>query len=165
MNYRHAYHAGNHTEVFKHSALCLLLLELRKKPKPFTVLDTHAGAGMYDILSQEAQKTGEAQDGIGVIFGKEVPAASAYLEIVQRLNPNGLRSYPGSPALVQALLRKEDRLIACELREDDAARLRKTFREDLRISVHRRDGYEAVGAFVPPPTRRGLVFVDPPFEQ
>jgi 23S rRNA (adenine2030-N6)-methyltransferase len=93
MNYRHDFHAGNHTEVFKHAALCLLLLELRKKPKPFTVLDTHAGVGMYDILSPKAQKTGEAQDGIGVVFGKAVPAASAYLEIVQRLNPNGLRSY------------------------------------------------------------------------
>ena len=165
MNYRHDFHAGNHTEVFKHSALCLLLLELRNKPKPFTVLDTHAGAGMYDILSPKAQKTREAQDGIGVVFGKDVPAATAYLEIVQRLTPKGLRSYPGSPALVQALLRKEDRLIACELREDDAARLRTTFSEDRRISVHCRDGYKAIGAFVPPSTRRGLVFIDPPFEQ
>jgi 23S rRNA (adenine2030-N6)-methyltransferase len=165
MNYRHDFHAGNHTEVFKHSALCLLLLELRKKPKPFTVLDTHAGAGMYDIHSPEAQKTGEAQDGIGVVFGKDVSAASEYLEIVHRLNPNGLRSYPGSPALVQALLREADRLIACELREDDATRLRTTFSGDRRISVHCRDGYEAIGAFVPPSIRRGLVFIDPPFEE
>jgi 23S rRNA (adenine2030-N6)-methyltransferase len=158
MNYRHAFHAGNHTEVFKHSALCLLLLELRKKPKPFTALDTHAGAGMYDLLSPEAQKTGEARDGIGTIFREDVPATSTYLEIIRKLNPDGLRYYPGSPTIVQSLLRKDDRLIACELREDDAVRLRSTFRRDKRVSVHRRDGYEAVSAFVPPATRRGLVF-------
>lgn len=165
MNYRHVFHAGNHTEVFKHSILCLLLLELRKKPKPFTVLDTHAGAAMYDLLSLEAEKTGEARQGIGLVFAKNTPAASAYLEIVRRLNPDGLRCYPGSPAIVQSLLRPDDRLIACELREDDAALLRANFGEDRRISVHRRDGYEAIGAFIPPATRRGLVFIDPPFEQ
>lgn len=165
MNYRHAFHAGSHTEVFKHSAFSLLLLELQKKTKPFTVLDTHAGAGVYDILSLEAQKTGEARDGIGLIFGKNLPSASPYLEAVQRLNADGLRCYPGSPAITQALLRKDDRLIACELRKDDAARLRARFGKDRRISVHRRDGYEAIGAFVPPPTRRGLVFIDPPFEE
>ena len=165
MNYRHAFHAGNHTEVFKHSALCLVLLELRKKPKPFMVLDTHAGAGIYDVLSPEALKTGEAQDGIGSILGKHVPAASAYLEIVRQLNPDGFSRYPGSPAIVQALLRRDDRLIACERHEDDAVRLRTTFREDRRISIHRRDGYEAIGAFVPPPSHRGIVFIDPPFEQ
>lgn len=120
---------------------------------------------MYDLLCPEAEKTGEARDGIGLVFEKDVHAASAYLEIVRRLNPDGLRCYPGSPTIVQALLRQDDRLIACELREDDAARLRVNFREDPRISVHRRDGYEAIGAFVPPPTRRGLVFIDPPFEE
>lgn len=165
MNYKHVFHAGNHTEVFKHSALCLLLLELRKKPTPFTILDTHAGAGIYDILSTEAQKTGEAQNGIGVVIGKDIPAASAYLEIVRRANPNGLCRYPGSPAIVQALLRNNDNLIACELLQDDAKRLRATFHDDKRISVHHRDGYEAIRAFVPPQTRRGLVFVDPPFEK
>jgi 23S rRNA (adenine2030-N6)-methyltransferase len=165
MNYRHAFHAGNHTEAFKHSALCLLLLELRRRPKPFTVLDTHAGAGMYDLLSPEAEKTGEARDGIGVVFGKDVPAASDYLDIIRRLSPGGLRYYPGSSAIVRALLRTDDRLIACELRKDDAALLRSAFSEDRRISVHCRDGYEAIGAFVPPISRRGLVFIDPPFEE
>jgi 23S rRNA (adenine2030-N6)-methyltransferase len=165
MNYRHAFHAGNHTEVFKHSALSLLLLELRKKPKPFTILDTHAGAGLYDLHSPESEKSGEAQEGVGLIFEKDLPAASAYSETVQHLNPNELHCYPGSPAIVRALLRKDDRLIACELRKDDAARLRANFGEDRRISVHCRDGYEAIGAFVPPPTRRGLVFIDPPFEE
>jgi 23S rRNA (adenine2030-N6)-methyltransferase len=165
MNYRHAYHAGNHTEVFKHSVLYLLLVDFQRKLTPFTVLDTHAGAGTYDLLSPEAQKTGEAQSGISLVIDKEVPTASGYLDIVRRLNPASLRYYPGSPAIIQALLRDDDRLIACELREDDAALLRANFRNDHRISVHRRDGYGAIAAFVPPLARRGLVFVDPPFEQ
>lgn len=129
------------------------------------MLDTHAGAGIYDLQSPEAQKTGEAWDGIGRILRKDVPTASAYLDIVRGLNPNGLCSYPGSPALIQALLRRTDRLVACELREDDASQLRADLRKDRRISVHQRDGYEAIGALVPPPTRRGMVFIDPPFEQ
>ena len=164
MNYRHAFHAGNHTEVFKHSVLSLLLVELGKKPKPFVVLDTHAGAGVYDLLSAEAAKTGEAKDGIGRILEKRVPSAHAYLDVVRRLNPDGLRAYPGSPAIVQALLRPDDRLIACELRDEEAATLRANFKGDARISVHLRDGYEAIGAFVPLRTRRGMVFIDPPFE-
>jgi 23S rRNA (adenine2030-N6)-methyltransferase len=165
MNYRHLYHAGNHTEVVKHSVLCLLLHELQRKPNPFAVLDTHAGAGKYDLSSPEAQTTGEAQDGIGKVIDRAIPAAAIYLDIVRRLNPAGLRYYPGSPAIVQSLLRENDRLIACELREDDAALLRANFRNDRRVSIHHRDGYEAIGALVPLATKRGLVFIDPPFEQ
>ena len=165
MNYKHAFHAGNHTEVFKHSVLCLLLAHLQKKPKPFAVLDTHAAAGVYDLLSAEARKTGEAQDGIARVIDKHVPAASPFFELVRRLNQEGLRIYPGSPAIVQSFLRHDDRLIACELRNDDAISLCANFKDDGRISVHRRDGYEAITALVPPPTRRGLVFIDPPFEQ
>jgi 23S rRNA (adenine2030-N6)-methyltransferase len=165
MNYKHAYHAGNHAEVFKHSALCLLLLALRRKPKPFTVLDTHAGAGMYDLDALEPQKTGEALDGIGRVIEKDIRSASAYLDIVRRLNPVHLRYYPGSPTLVRALLRANDRLIACELRDDDAALLHDNFKKDPQVSIHHRDGYEAIGAFVPLRTRRGLVFIDPSFER
>jgi 23S rRNA (adenine2030-N6)-methyltransferase len=165
MNYRHAYHAGNHTEVFKHAVLVLLLQHLRQKPRPFTVLDTHAGAGIYDLCAPEARKTGEAQDGIGRVLDKDVPTARVYLDLVRRMNPAGLRLYPGSPAIVQALLRDSDRLIACELREDDAVLLRAKFREDRRVSVHCRDGYEAMIALLPPAIQRGLVLVDPPFEQ
>jgi 23S rRNA (adenine2030-N6)-methyltransferase len=121
MNYKHAYQAGNHTEVFKHSVLCLLLLELCKKPTPITMLDTHAGAGLYDLDSPEAQKTGEAREGIGRVIAKDVPSAAAFLNVVRSINPGPLRYYPGSPAIAQALLRERDRLIACELRKDDAA--------------------------------------------
>jgi 23S rRNA (adenine2030-N6)-methyltransferase len=112
MNYKHAFHAGNHTEVFKHSVLCLLLLELGRKPKPFTILDTHAGAGFYDLLSPEARKTGEAQDGVGAVLDKNIPAAASYLHFVRELNPNGLSRYPGSPVIAQHFLRDDDRLIA-----------------------------------------------------
>jgi 23S rRNA (adenine2030-N6)-methyltransferase len=165
MNYRHSYHAGNHTEVFKHSVLVLLLLHLLKKPGPFMVLDTHAGSGLYDLTSEDAKKTGEAIDGIGRVIDRNIPAATAYLDLIRRLNPTGLRSYPGSPTIVQSFLRKNDLLTACELHKDDAATLRRNFKDDRRVSVHHRDGYEAINAFLPPPTRRGLVFVDPPFER
>jgi 23S rRNA (adenine2030-N6)-methyltransferase len=165
MNYRHAYHAGNHSDVFKHAVLVMLLEHLRKKPKPFTVLDTHGGAGRYDLRAPEAGKTGEAADGIGRIIAASLPAAAAYLELIRRLNPDGLVEYPGSPAIIAAFLRADDRLIACELHEEEAAKLRRAFRDDPRVAVHHRDGYEAIKAFVPPPTRRGLVFIDPPYEK
>ena len=165
MNYRHAYHAGSHIDVFKHAVLVMLLEHLRKKAKGFTVLDTHAGAGRYDLTAIEAQKTGEAADGIGRVIGKDIPAAAAYLDLIRRLNPDGLRTYPGSPAIIAAFLRDDDRLIACELHEEEAAKLRRAFRGDPRVAVHHRDGYEAITAFVPPPSRRGLVFIDPPYEK
>jgi 23S rRNA (adenine2030-N6)-methyltransferase len=165
MNYRHAYHAGNHIDVFKHAVLVWLLEHLRKKPKGFTVLDTHAGAGRYDLTAIEAEKTGEAADGIGRVIGGDIPTAAAYLDLIRRLNPDGLRTYPGSPAIIAAFLRDDDRLIACELHEEEAARLRRAFRGDPRVAVHHRDGYEAINAFVPFPSRRGLVFIDPPYEK
>jgi 23S rRNA (adenine2030-N6)-methyltransferase len=162
MNYRHGYHAGNHTEVFKHSALVLLLNHLREKPKPFMVLDTHAGVGQYDLRSLEAQKTGEAADGIGAVLGELRGAALPYLRAVREHLRRG--SYPGSPSIIAELLRDCDRLIACELHPEDARKLRVNFKHDRRVAVHHRDGYEAMLAFLPPPERRGLVFCDPPFE-
>jgi 23S rRNA (adenine2030-N6)-methyltransferase len=165
MNYRHAYHAGSHIDVFKHAVLVMLLEHLRKKAKAFTVLDTHAGAGRYDLTAIEAQKTGEAADGIGRVIGKDIPAAAAYLDLIRRLNPDGLRTYPGSPAIIAAFLRDDDSLVACELHEEEAAKLRRAFRGDPRVAVHHRDGYEAITAFVPPSSRRGLVFIDPPYEK
>jgi 23S rRNA (adenine2030-N6)-methyltransferase len=165
MNYRHAYHAGNHIDVFKHAVLVMLLEHLRAKSKPFTVLDTHAGAGRYDLTSVEAGKTGEAADGIGRVFGKALPSVPAYPDLIRGLNPDGLVAYPGSPAIVAAFLRSDDRLIACELHEEEAAKLRRAFRGDPRVAVHQRDGYEAINAFVPFPSRRGLVLIDPPYEK
>lgn len=165
MNYRHAYHAGNHTEVFKHAVLAALLEHLRSKPAPFMALDTHAGIGIYDLRSEEALKTMEAGAGIGRVARSSAPALKPYLDIVHALNGSAVETYPGSPEIARRLLRDKDRLIACELHPEDAARLKSTFRGDRRVAVHHRDGYEAVRAFCPPPERRGLVFMDPPFER
>ncbi|MCC7272030.1 MAG: 23S rRNA (adenine(2030)-N(6))-methyltransferase RlmJ [Alphaproteobacteria bacterium] len=163
MNYRHAYHAGNHTEVFKHAVLALILDRLRQKPAPFMVLDTHAGLGLYDLRSPEALKTGEAAAGIGAVLasGRELPGP--YLSVVRPFTDRGL--YPGSPAIAAAMLRAHDRIAACELHPEDVAVLRRNFRDDRRVAVHHRNGYEALLALIPPPERRGLVFVDPPYEK
>ena len=163
MNYRHAYHAGNHTEVFKHVALVLLLEHLRRKAKPFFVLDTHAGLGQYDLTSPEAERTGEAREGIGVVLARPPhPGLAPYLSVVKPWTDRGF--YTGSPAIVAGLLRDGDRLAACELHPEDAEVLRANFRRDRRVAVHHRDGYEALPALIPPPERRGLVFIDPPYE-
>jgi 23S rRNA (adenine2030-N6)-methyltransferase len=165
MNYRHAFHAGNHTEVFKHAALVFVLEHLLQKPQPFMVLDTHAGLGTYDLTSIEAQKTGEFEQGAARVFGGELAAAPAYLDLLAAMNPEGLRAYPGSPEIVRRMLREDDRLVACELHPADAELLKRRYRDDARVAVHYRDGYEAIGAFTPPPERRGLVFIDPPYEE
>ena len=127
MNYRHAYHAGNFADVVKHAVLCRVLTHLCEKPAAFRVIDTHAGAGRYDLAGIEAGKTGEWRDGIGRLVAAELPAQAAslfkaYRDAVTALNPaDTLRTYPGSPALAQALMRRQDRLIACELEPEAAA--------------------------------------------
>lgn len=170
MNYRHAFHAGNFADVMKHAGLTALLLRLTQKPKPLSVVETHGGIGLYDLSGVEARKTGESVGGIDRLLaadGKDWPEAlHAYVERVrQARNDHGSAAYPGSPFLSAALLREEDRLIACELHPEDGETLRRRFRGDDRVSIHKRDGYEAVGALLPPTPRRGLLLIDPPFEQ
>jgi 23S rRNA (adenine2030-N6)-methyltransferase len=165
MNYRHVFHAGNHADVFKHAALVFILERLLEKPQPFAVLDTHAGVGLYDLTSDEARRSPEFQEGVGRIFEDGLVAAPAYSSIVREMNPAGLTTYPGSPEIVRRMLRESDRLMACELHPADAAELKARYRGEGRIAVHHRDGYEAVGALLPPPERRGLVLIDPPFEK
>ena len=160
MNYRHIYHAGNFADVMKHALLIPLIRAMQRKDKPFLVLDTHAGIGRYDVRSEQAEKTGEWRDGIGRLLDAPPPALADYVALVQQL---GL--YPGSPALAAALLRPDDRLIACELHPEDAATLRRTMRGAPNVAVHERDGYEAMNAFLPPPEKRALVLIDPPFER
>ena len=164
MNYRHAFHAGNHADVFKHAALSLILARLKEKPQPFAVLDTHAGVGLYDLASQPARRSGEFEGGVGKVLGRPLAAAPAYAALLADLNPGGLAAYPGSPEIARRLLRDHDRLILCELHPEDFQVLKRRYRRDPRIAVHHRDGYEAIGALVPPPERRGLVFIDPPYE-
>ena len=159
MNYRHAFHAGNFADCFKHALLLLLLDLLARKATPFFVLDTHAGRGGYDLGAAEAERTAEWRDGIARLIPPP-PALAPFVGLVERL---GL--YPGSPALVRARLRPGDTLACCELHPEDAAVLRRRFRGDNAVAVHHRDGYEAVRALLPPPQRRGLVLIDPPYEQ
>lgn len=160
MNYRHIYHAGNFADVMKHALLLRLLAAMKRKDKPFLVLDTHAGIGRYDVSSAQAAKTGEWRDGIGKLLETAPPALTTYVEAVNRI---GL--YPGSPVLVADALRPSDRLIACELHPEDAMVLRRTMRAYANTAVHERDGYEALRAFLPPPEKRALVLIDPPFER
>jgi 23S rRNA (adenine2030-N6)-methyltransferase len=150
MNYKHAFHAGGHTEVFKHSVLVLLLSHVIRNAKPFFVLDTHAGAGTYDLTSEETGKTGEAADGICRIINQPLTTAAPYLNVVRKLNRTTLQCYPGSPALIESFLRDRDRLIACELNEQVFVQLKTTMHNDRRVSIHRRDGYEALNAFLLP---------------
>ena len=171
MNYRHAYHAGNFADVLKHSVLCRVLVHLREKPAAFRVLDTHAGAALYDLTGPEAVRSPEWRDGIGRLHAANLPPAAdalltPYIEAVRTLNPAGcLRNYPGSPGLVQSLMRKQDRLTACELEARAAQALRHHLRGDRRVQVIESDGWSVLASRLPPPERRGLVLVDPPYEQ
>jgi len=165
VNYRHAFHAGNHADVFKHAALTLIVQRLAAKPQPFAVLDTHAGVGVYDLASDDAQRTKEYEAGAGLVFGRPLAAAPAYAALLADMNPQALRTYPGSPEIARRLLRETDRLALCELQPDDAAALKARYRGDPRVQVHRRDGYEGALALAPPPERRGLVLLDPPYER
>jgi 23S rRNA (adenine2030-N6)-methyltransferase len=159
MNYRHAYHAGNFADCFKHALLIALLDSFARKPAPYLALETHAGAGRYDLEAEAAQRTAEAVTGIWRLLQRPSPALGRYLGLVRQL---GL--YPGSPALIRAVLRGNDRLVCCELHPEDAMMLRRQFHSDKQVEVHQRSGWEALGALLPPKEKRGLIFIDPPFE-
>jgi 23S rRNA (adenine2030-N6)-methyltransferase len=168
MNYRHAYHAGNFADVHKHATLALMVEHLKRKDTAFAYIDTHAGIGRYDLASVQAEKTGEWLDGIARIMAAAQPPPSAQplVQVVHRLNTDGtLRFYPGSPAVAAALARPGDRLVLCELHPEDCAELKRSFAADRRVGVHHRDGYDGLKALLPPPERRGLVLIDPPFEK
>jgi 23S rRNA (adenine2030-N6)-methyltransferase len=172
MNYRHAFHAGNFADVFKHALLAMALQCLATKSKPLMVLDTHAGAGGYDLAGPSANRTGEWQSGIArILAAPTLPAAlSRYVEIVRAFDrklggrTGDFRFYPGSPRIARALLRQDDRLVACELHHQDALALKREFAGDTYVDVRNLDGYAAIKALLPPPERRGLVLIDPPFE-
>lgn len=163
MNYRHAFHAGNFADIHKHAILALLLKFLAKKDKPFLVLDTHAGLGAYDLTAAQAERTQEWRSGIGRVLAESTPPdeLTPYLDVVNSL---GDTRYPGSPLIAARLTRPQDRLVFCELHPLDVETLRRRLCGEARASIHHRDGYEALKAFLPPPERRGLVLIDPPFE-
>jgi len=170
MNYQHAFHAGNFADVVKHIVLTRILLYLHEKPSAFRVIDTHAGAGLYDLTSEEAQRGGEWLTGIARVIQSRfsenaLPLLKPYLDIVRAFNPPGeLKAYPGSPLIARALLRPQDRLTACEVVDDARKELIDALRRDPQARVVDLDGWVALPAFVPPNERRGLVLIDPPFE-
>jgi 23S rRNA (adenine2030-N6)-methyltransferase len=171
MNYRHAFHAGGFADVIKHIVLVRILVYLQEKQAPFRVIDTHAGAGLYDLTGEEAQRSGEWLTGIARIMQARfsettLPLIKPYLDIVRAFNPDhDLKAYPGSPLIARALLRPQDRLTACEVEPKARKRLIDALRRDTQARVVDLDGWLALPAFVPPNERRGLVLIDPPYEQ
>jgi 23S rRNA (adenine2030-N6)-methyltransferase len=170
MNYRHAFHAGNFADVIKHIVLVRILLYLQEKQSAFRVIDTHAGAGRYDLTGEEAERSGEWKSGIARMMqarfsDKALPLVLPYLDIVRAFNTGAeVKTYPGSPLIARALLRPQDRLTACELEPGARKALIDALRRDTQARVVDLDGWTALTAFVPPKERRGLVLIDPPFE-
>lgn len=164
MNYRHAYHAGNFADVMKHTALVAVLLHLRKKDAPFVVVDTHAGRGLYDLAGEAAAKTGEADAGIARLLAEsDIPGVlRTYADIVRGF---GAAKYPGSPVIAAQLLRKTDRLVAIEKHVEEFAALKAALAASARARAVLGDGYEQLKRLVPPPERRGMILIDPPYEQ
>jgi len=167
LSYRHGFHAGNFADVMKHAGLLALVARLVEKPRPITLMDSHAGPGLYDLSHAFAEKTGEWRDGVGRLLARaDLPEAwHAYRDAVAAdMQAGGAPSYPGSPELMRRCLRPDDRLILCELHNTDAPELRRLMRGDVRVQVHLRDGFEAMGALLPPEPRAGALLIDPPYE-
>src|SRR3954471_1223068 len=170
MNYRHAFHAGSFADVIKHIVLARIITYLQDKSGAFRVIDTHAGAGLYDLESDEAQRSGEWLTGIARLMqarlsNESVALTKPYLDIVRAFNPKGeLKAYPGSPLIARGLMRPQDRLVACELEPKARKALIGVLRRGEQARVVDLDGWIALPAFVPPKERRGIVLIDPPFE-
>ncbi|MBI6530704.1 23S rRNA (adenine(2030)-N(6))-methyltransferase RlmJ [Proteus vulgaris] len=167
LSYRHSFHAGNHADVLKHIVQTLIIESLKEKEKPFLYLDTHAGAGRYQLTNAHATRTGEYLEGIARLWQQdEVPELILpYLEAVGELNSNGeLRYYPGSPLLAGKLLREQDSLVLTELHPTDFPLLRTEFSRDPRVRVSREDGFGQLKSKLPPASRRGFALIDPPYE-
>ncbi|MGB5082170.1 MAG: 23S rRNA (adenine(2030)-N(6))-methyltransferase RlmJ [Burkholderiales bacterium] len=168
LSYRHQFHAGNVSDVFKHAILTRLLVALTHKDKPFCMLDTHAGVGLYDLRHPWSQKTEEWRHGVGRIWDRaDAPSGLApYLDAIRADNADGhLRRYPGSPRIARRLMRADDRLVLCELNKDDCEALKAVFEGVRHTAIHNQDGFSAIRAFLPPKERRGLTFIDAAFDQ
>jgi 23S rRNA (adenine2030-N6)-methyltransferase len=166
MNYRHAFHAGNFADLVKHAAVLLALREMTAASEPLTVIDTHGGAGAYDLGGDMAKRSGEAEAGIGRLLAEpDPPEGLALLKAaVERFNGGELRFYPGSPTLIAKALRKGDRLVTCELHPEDHASLARTLAPFANAGALKADGY-ATALEQSPPRGPLLVLIDPPFER
>jgi 23S rRNA (adenine2030-N6)-methyltransferase len=168
MNYRHAFHAGNHADVFKHLTLSRLLALTARKDAPLAYLDSHAGIGLYDLAGDQASRTGEWLQGIARLWqAADAPSATAgYLDVLRELNPNGeLRYYPGSPELARRLTRPQDRLHLNEKHPEDGRLLKDNMAADPRVAVHLGEGWLVPRALLPTREKRVVLLIDPPFEQ
>ena len=170
MNYRHAFHAGNFADVMKHALLARILLHLNAKPAAWHYLDTHAGIGLYDLDADEASRSGESRNGIARLETAsftvdEATLLAPYLDCIAGLRQAGGKLYPGSPEIARSLARPQDRLTLAELHPEDARRLKRTLAHDPRARILELDGWTALKANLPPRERRGLVLIDPPFEE
>jgi len=168
LSYQHQYHAGNFADVHKHLILRVLFESLLKKEKPFNYIDCHAGSGLYDLESREARKTAERTNGIDQLWleKRNNKTVQSYLDAIRGLNPNDkLRYYPGSPKLAELWLREQDKAQLIELHPKAQNDLRRIFTRDKRISLHSRDCYEGLPAIIPPQIKRGLVLLDPSYEE
>jgi len=170
MNYRHAFHAGSFSDVVKHAILTRILVYLKRKETPFRFIDTHAGAGRYDLMSAEARRSPEWREGVARLIAAAPPKAVAdllapYLEAIGPCDESGIpQSYPGSPRIAQTLLRPQDRIALSEAHPEEREKLVAALGRDRRLSIVGTDGYVALNAYLPPKERRGLVLIDPPFE-
>lgn len=173
MNYRHSYHAGNFADVVKHIILTALISSLSRKETPFCYIDTHAGTGYYDLFSDFAAKNKEFMGGIEKIISQEAPPplVKHYLDCVHKINNQlthskfaSLHYYPGSPMIARYLIRSHDRVVACELQPQEYQSLKNAFAGDKQVAIHHMDGFLGLKAFLPPKEKRGLVLIDPPYE-
>jgi 23S rRNA (adenine2030-N6)-methyltransferase len=170
MNYRHAFHAGGFAEVFKHAVVARILVYMTRKEAPLRFIDTHAGAGRYDLSSAEAARSPEWREGVARVMTARPPRPVAELmgPFLRAVGPCGAEgrpfSYPGSPAIAQALLRAQDRIALCEANPEEREKLIAALGRDGRLSIVGTDGYVALNAYLPPKERRGVVLIDPPFE-
>lgn len=168
LSYRHAFHAGNHADVLKHTVQIALLNHLNQKDKPYWYIDTHAGAGAYLLDEGYAAKNAEYESGIARLWSQTdlPPALADYVEVIRGFNPDGqLRFYPGSPLCADAVLREQDRLRLFELHPTDHTLLAENFADaGRRVQIQQTDGFAGIKAILPPPTRRALALIDPPYE-
>lgn len=168
MNYRHAFHAGNHADVFKHIVLTRLVALMSRKEQPFAYLDTHAGLGLYDLRGDQATRTGEWLEGVGRLWqATDRPALTDdYVKVINRLNADGeLRYYPGSPELARRLMRQQDRVLLNEKHPEDGQLLKENMKKDPRVAVHLGEGWHVPRALLPVAEKRAVMLIDPPFEQ
>ena len=168
MNYRHAFHAGNHADVLKHLILTRLIALMARKEQPFAYIDSHAGIGLYDLKGDQASRTGEYLEGIARLWGEqELPAATAdYMRVLHEMNPDGeLRYYPGSPELARRLSRERERILLNEKHPEDGKLLKDNMKGDRRVAVHLGEGWHVARALLPVAEKRAVLLIDPPFEQ